>query len=181
MGDPTFWDNNERAQKHIGKVNALKRAVLPVVDFRKRVADLDVMQELIDSGTPDEKDEFGAELTGQVDAMLPELDKIEIGAFLTGQFDRNNAIFSIQAGAGGTESNDWADILYRMYNRWAERRGLATTSCTTGKTGPAEGGLRLEGMPKDPSEGSVRAGSCHSRTGAMGLTRTMRGRPRLPT
>ena len=56
--------------------------------------------------------------------MLPELDKIEIGAFLTGQFDRNNAIFSIQAGAGGTESNDWADILYRMYNRWAERRGF---------------------------------------------------------
>ena len=126
MGDPTFWDNNERAQKHIGKVNALKRAVLPVVDFRKRVGDLDVMIELIEAGSPEEKDEFGAELTTQVEAMIPELDKIEIGAFLTGQFDRNNAIFSIQAGAGGTESNDWADILYRMYNRWAERRGFET-------------------------------------------------------
>jgi len=126
MGDPTFWDSNDRAQKHIVKVNALKRAVLPVVDYRKRVADLDVMIELIEAGSPDEQDEFGKELTTQVDAMIPELDKIEIGAFLTGQFDRNNAIFSIQAGAGGTESNDWADILYRMYNRWAERRGFTT-------------------------------------------------------
>ncbi len=55
--------------------------------------------------------------------MVPELDTIEIASFLTGQFDKNNAILSIQAGAGGTESNDWADILFRMYNRWAERRG----------------------------------------------------------
>ncbi|MDF3057023.1 MAG: peptide chain release factor 2 [Rariglobus sp.] len=113
-----------RAQKHIGKVNALKRAVLPVVDFKKRVDDLEVMIELIEAGTPEEQEEYSRELTSQVDAMVPELDKIEIGAFLTGQFDRNNAIFSIQAGAGGTESNDWADILYRMYNRWAERRGF---------------------------------------------------------
>ena len=55
--------------------------------------------------------------------MVAELDKLEIASFLTGQFDRNNAIFSIQAGAGGTESNDWADILFRMYSRWCERRG----------------------------------------------------------
>ena len=53
-----------------------------------------------------------------------ELDKLEIASFLTGQFDRNNAILSIQAGAGGTESCDWADMLFRMYNRWAERRGF---------------------------------------------------------
>lgn len=126
MGAPDFWDNNERAQRHIGKVNGLKRAVLPVVAFRKRIDDLDAMKELIEAGSPDEQAEFGAELTGQVTAMLGELDEIEIGAFLTGQFDRNNAIFSIQAGAGGTESNDWADMLFRMYSRWAERRGFTT-------------------------------------------------------
>jgi len=56
--------------------------------------------------------------------MVADLDQLEIASFLTGQFDRNNAIFSIQAGAGGTESNDWADMLFRMYNRWAERRGF---------------------------------------------------------
>jgi peptide chain release factor 2 len=56
--------------------------------------------------------------------MVEELDKLEIASFLTGQFDRNNAFLSIQAGAGGTESCDWADMLFRMYNRWAERRGF---------------------------------------------------------
>jgi peptide chain release factor 2 len=126
MGAPGFWDNSERAQRHIGKVNGLKRAVLPVVAFRKRIGDLDAMKELIEAGSPDEQAEFGAELGGQVAAMMAELDEIEIGAFLTGQFDRNNAIFSIQAGAGGTESNDWADMMFRMYSRWAERRGYTT-------------------------------------------------------
>ena len=126
MGAPTFWDNNERAQKHIGKVNGLKRAVFPVRDFRKRIDDLDAMKELIDAGSPEEQAEFGAELAAQSGAMFGELDQLEIGAFLTGQFDRNNAIFSIQAGAGGTESNDWADMLFRMYSRWAERRGFTT-------------------------------------------------------
>lgn len=124
MGAPDFWDNNERAQKHINKVNTLKRAVLPVVDFRKKLDDVDVMLELIEAGSPEEKDEFGRELTTQVDTLVKEVDSIEIGAFLTGQFDRNNAIFSIQAGAGGTESNDWADMLFRMYTRWAETRGF---------------------------------------------------------
>ena len=56
--------------------------------------------------------------------MADELDKLEIASFLTGQFDQNNAFLSIQAGAGGTESCDWADMLFRMYNRWAERRGF---------------------------------------------------------
>jgi peptide chain release factor 2 len=122
MGAPEFWDNNERAQKHIGKLNGLKRAIGPVVDFNKRIGDVDVMLELIEAGNEAEKEEYSRELETQVGAMVDELDSIEIGAFLTGQFDRNNAILSIQAGAGGTESNDWADMLFRMYSRWAERR-----------------------------------------------------------
>lgn len=126
MGAPTFWDNNDRAQKHIAKVNGLKRAVLPVAAFRKRTEDLDAMVELLEAGSPEEQAEFEVELTGQAASMIYELDELEIAAFLTGQFDRNNAIFSIQAGAGGTESNDWADMLFRMYSRWAERRGFTT-------------------------------------------------------
>lgn len=124
MSAPGFWDNNDRAQKHITKVNGLKKAVLPVVEFRKRVDDLDVMLELIEAGSPAEQEEYGRELDATVAKMLPELDDIEIASFLTGQFDRNNAILSIQSGAGGTESNDWADMLFRMYSRWAERRGF---------------------------------------------------------
>ncbi len=124
MGAPTFWDNNERAQKHIGKLNSLKKAVLPVVAFQKKVEDVGVMTELVEAAEGAEQETYARELEGQVAAMGEELDALEIASFLTGQFDRNNAIFSIQAGAGGTESNDWADMLFRMYNRWAERRGF---------------------------------------------------------
>jgi peptide chain release factor 2 len=124
MGAPDFWDNNDKAQRHIAKVNGLKKAVLPVVDYRKKIEDIDVMLELIDTGSAEEKAEYSAELSTTVTEMLATIDDIEIASFLTGRFDRNNAIFSIQAGAGGTESNDWADMLFRMYTRWAERRGF---------------------------------------------------------
>lgn len=124
MGAPTFWENTERAQKHIGKLNGLKKSVLPVVAFQKKVDDVGVMAELVDAAEGAEREGYEKELEGQVAAMSTELDALEIASFLTGQFDRNNAIFSIQAGAGGTESNDWADILFRMYTRWCERRGF---------------------------------------------------------
>ncbi|WP_169829289.1 peptide chain release factor 2 [Lacunisphaera limnophila] len=124
MGDPTFWDNNERAQKHIAKLNGLKKTIGGLVGFNKRLDDAAVMIELIEMATPAEQEAAAKELDTTVTAMIEELDLIEISSFLTGQFDRNNAIFSIQAGAGGTESNDWADILFRMYSRWCERRGF---------------------------------------------------------
>jgi peptide chain release factor 2 len=124
MGAPTFWDNNERAQKHIGKLNTLKKSVLPVVAFQKKVDDVGVMTELVEAAEGAEKETYSRELEAQVQGMVSELDQLEIASFLTGQFDKNNAIFSIQSGAGGTESNDWADMLFRMYNRWAERRGF---------------------------------------------------------
>lgn len=124
MAAPGFWDNNDRAQKHIAKLNGLKRAVLPVVDFQRKLGDVDVMLELLDAASDAEKDAYARELDQQVAAMVGELDQLEIASFLTGQFDRNNAILSIQSGAGGTESNDWADMLFRMYTRWADRRGF---------------------------------------------------------
>jgi peptide chain release factor 2 len=125
MGAPGFWDNSDRAQKHIAKLNGLKRAVLPVVAFQKKVDDVGVMAELVEAATGAEREEYEKELVATVAALGTGLDQLEIASFLTGQFDRNNAILSIQSGAGGTESNDWCDMLFRMYNRWAERRGFA--------------------------------------------------------
>jgi peptide chain release factor 2 len=124
MGEPGFWGNNERAQKHIAQLNALKRAVLPVIAFQKKVDDAGVMAELVEASEPAQREGYERELASAVAAMVDELDRLEIASFLTGQFDGNNAILSIQAGAGGTESCDWADMLFRMYNRWAERRGF---------------------------------------------------------
>src|SRR6187402_3598543 len=123
MGDPAFWDNPDKAQKHIAKLNGLKKTIGGLVAFNKRLEDTAVMVELIEASSPAEQEEYAKELNASVATMVEELDKLEIASFLTGQFDRNNAIFSIQAGAGGTESNDWADILFRMYSRWTERKG----------------------------------------------------------
>jgi peptide chain release factor 2 len=95
------------------------------VAFNKRLDDATVMVELIESVSPAEQEAHAKELDATVTTLVAELDRLEIASFLTGQFDRNNAIFSLQAGAGGTESNDWADMLFRMYSRWAERRGFA--------------------------------------------------------
>jgi len=124
MGAPDFWNNSDKAQKHIGKVNGLKKIIGGLVAFNKKLDDAAVMVELIDSAEAAEQEAYAKELGASVAAMVEELDQLEIASFLTGQFDRNNAIFSIQAGAGGTESNDWADILFRMYSRWCERRGF---------------------------------------------------------
>ncbi len=124
MGAPDFWNSSEKAQKHIAKLNGLKKTIGGLVAFNKRLDDASVMVELIEAATPAEQEDYAKELEGSVGTMAEELDKLEIASFLTGQFDRNNAIFSIQAGAGGTESNDWADILFRMYSRWCERRGF---------------------------------------------------------
>ena len=124
MGAPDFWNSSEKAQKHIAKLNGLKKTIGGLVAFNKKVDDTAVMVELIEASTPAEQEEYAKELNASIGPMVEELDKLEIASFLTGQFDRNNAIFSIQAGAGGTESNDWADILFRMYSRWCERRGF---------------------------------------------------------
>jgi peptide chain release factor 2 len=124
MGAPDFWNNNDRAQKHIARLNGLKRAIGGLVAFHKKLDDAAVMVELVESAGPGEKEAYAAELDASVSAMVAELDQLEISSFLTGQFDRNNAILSIQSGAGGTESNDWCDMLFRMYSRWAERRGF---------------------------------------------------------
>jgi peptide chain release factor 2 len=124
MGDPAFWDNNEKAQKHIAKLNGLKKTIGGLVAFNKKLDDVAVMVELVEAADAAEREAYAKELDESVAGMVEELDKLEIASFLTGQFDRNNAIFSIQAGAGGTESNDWADILFRMYSRWCERRGF---------------------------------------------------------
>ncbi|MBE34730.1 MAG: peptide chain release factor 2 [Opitutaceae bacterium] len=124
MGDPTFWDNNEKAQKHISKLNGLKGTVQPIVAFRKKVEDIGVTLEFVEMSEGAEKEGFEREVEATATAILDELDKIEIASFLTEEFDANNAFLSVQAGAGGTESNDWADMLFRMYGRWAERSGF---------------------------------------------------------
>ena len=123
MAAVNFWENQEVAQEVIAEVNLLKKSIDGIVVFSANVVDLQAHFELVlemEEGIDGQ--EFLKELDKLSDGMLQELDALEIKSFLSGKMDHCNAILSIHAGAGGTESCDWAEMLLRQYKRWAERR-----------------------------------------------------------
>ena len=123
MASPTFWDDQTAAQKVVGELARLRNLVAPQLELKKKVEDLNALFELADES--DDDPELAAELAAETEKLRRHLDKIEIESFLNGPLDANNAIVTIHAGAGGTESCDWAEMLFRMYLRWAERRGYS--------------------------------------------------------
>jgi peptide chain release factor 2 len=123
MAEPGFWDNQETAQKTVADMNVLKRAVSGIVAYTAKLEDLNAIAELVDEEEAEEDGEFSQELFSTVETLFAELEELEIASFLNGPHDSSNAFLTIHSGAGGTESCDWAEMLYRMYTRWAERNG----------------------------------------------------------
>lgn len=123
MSEPTFWDDQNAAQEVISASNKLKQSIVGIVDFTKMLDDVPVMLELAEEGG-DEAEEYEKELLDLIEKLSAKIDRLEILAFLSGELDPNPAILTIHAGAGGTESCDWADMLFRLYTRWAERCGF---------------------------------------------------------
>ncbi|MGC1481099.1 MAG: peptide chain release factor 2 [Chthoniobacterales bacterium] len=127
MTAPDFWDNKELAQSEMERVSSLRAKITPFKDIETRVADLEVMHEL----AAEEEDltvraATVAEMRADCDRLTADLSKFELQQFLSGEFDSNPAFVTIHAGAGGTESCDWADMLLRMYQRWMERSGISS-------------------------------------------------------
>jgi len=121
MAAPDFWDSRERAQSTVAQLSQCKNIIEPYETVMKKVHDFAALAELADEC----KDEDMLKEAGSTwELIAGALDKLELVSFLSGKFDRNNAFFTIHAGAGGTESCDWASILLRMYRRWFERRGF---------------------------------------------------------
>jgi len=126
MAEPGFWDDQAAAQKVIAEANRLKAAVNPAKAFNKELEDLRAMLELVDEmGDDPEAEIYQSELLDTVNVLEPKLDQLELASFLSGPHDACNALLTVHAGAGGTESCDWADMLLRMYTRWAERTGFS--------------------------------------------------------
>jgi peptide chain release factor 2 len=120
MSTPSFWDDQESAQKVINENNALKGNVDRMEKFQAEFDDLEAMLEL----AYEEKDEdLFLECDKGVEAIKSSLEKFELELLLSDPYDKSNAILELHPGAGGTESQDWASMLYRMYTRWAEQRG----------------------------------------------------------
>ena len=120
MNDPEFWNDLERSQKVNREIKALKNKVERYKKLWSKIEDLEVLIELA-------LEEQDYSVTDEVSSSLRQLDK-EVNAFnmetlLSGPYDRNNAIVSLHAGAGGTEAMDWVAMLFRMYTRWCEDKG----------------------------------------------------------
>ncbi|MCP4180097.1 MAG: peptide chain release factor 2 [bacterium] len=114
-----FWDNREKAQEIMGKLSAAKGIIEDFADLIKDVGDFESFVELVEE-EPDE--DMLSEAEDMWNLLSKKLDKTELLSFLSGKYDRKNTFLSIHAGAGGTESCDWASMLFRMYRRWIERR-----------------------------------------------------------
>jgi len=125
MGSGSFWDDADAAKKTVDRVSALKNIVIPYNELGEKVDDFFTLAELI------EEEGAGSELMDDAATEWPQLeqalDELELLSFLSGKYDSGNCFLSINAGAGGTESCDWADMLLRMYRRWAESKDYKVT------------------------------------------------------
>jgi len=121
MAAPGFWDDNDQAQKVIGEVNVLKDSVTRIQELEASLEEQQLMLELI----VEEKDEsLLPDLERSVKVLSKEMDDFELQLLLSEPYDKSNAILELHPGAGGTESQDWAEMLLRMYTRWAEHQGF---------------------------------------------------------
>lgn len=118
MTAPGFWDDQEKAQSVVAKIKALKTLVRPMDEILSELEELDVFFEL---GREDE--ETAAEIPAKLQEIEKTLGDLQTAALLNGPFDANDAILTINARDGGTDANDWAEMLLRMYINWAQSRG----------------------------------------------------------
>jgi peptide chain release factor 2 len=115
------WDDPGRGQELTTGLSRLRQELARYADLAERLEELEVLDELIEEGGDGE---VLAELRQGLDRLEADVDRLELASLLSGEFDKNDAIASLHAGAGGTESQDWAEMLLRMYLRWAEREGF---------------------------------------------------------
>ncbi len=121
MSVPGFWDNQNQARATISKVNTLKRPVEMLEAFKRKLEDVNMLIELVDESAGEDTTQYEKEIEDGTEALQTEIERLEIQSFLSGPRDGSNAIVTIHAGAGGTESCDWCEMLFRMYCRWVER------------------------------------------------------------
>ena len=115
-----FWNDVERSQKVQKRLKTLKNKV---ENFQKLCAAWDDMYTICEMAIEENDDSMLEELESEYKQFTEKVEETRLGTLLTGEYDANNAILTFHAGAGGTEAQDWASMLYRMYNMWADRHG----------------------------------------------------------
>src|SRR5258708_32737718 len=136
MAADNFWNNREQAQKLIDEANSLRKKIEPLLKAETQLEDFRVMVELSEAEPEAEQIKHERDMERELAQYSKGLENLELKVFLNGPHDKNNCIMSINAGAGGTESCDWASMLMRMYQRWAQSRGweMDVTDALEGET-----------------------------------------------
>ncbi|MBQ7944071.1 MAG: peptide chain release factor 2 [Lachnospiraceae bacterium] len=122
MEAPGFWDDPERSNKLMKELKSLKDTVEQGNSLKTQYEDIET---LIEMAYEAEDAEMVEEIRGELDSFIDSFETLRISTLLSDEYDKSNAILKLNAGAGGTESCDWASMLYRMYTRWAEKRGFS--------------------------------------------------------
>ncbi len=122
MQEPGFWDDPEKSNQKMREAKNLKDTVETVRGLENQYEDI---MTLIEMGYEDNDPEIIPDISEELETFKKTFEEIRVSTLLSGEYDRNNAILRLNAGAGGTESCDWCSMLYRMYTRWAERKGFA--------------------------------------------------------
>lgn len=125
MESPGFWDNPDISNQKMKELKNLKDTVETVNNLQRQYEDIETLLEMGYEEAPEEAAALAEDIRAELDSFISTLEDIRIGTLLSEEYDKCNAILKLNAGAGGTESCDWAAMLYRMYTRWAERKGYS--------------------------------------------------------
>ena len=121
MEAPGFWDDPDRSNAKMKELKNLKDTVEECNGLSAQYEDI---LTLIELGYEENDESMVEEIRNELNDFISQFEELRIGTLLSGEYDKNNAILKLNAGAGGTESCDWCGMLYRMYTRWAERKGF---------------------------------------------------------
>ena len=128
MSEPNFWDHRENAHKDVERISQLRAKLGPLTLLEQRASDLELLKAMAEEETlPEQQAQAIKEIEKELQSLANDLEKFEIRQLLHGEFDHVDALLTINAGAGGIESCDWAEMLLRMYQRWIERHNYISS------------------------------------------------------
>lgn len=143
--EPGFWDDLEKSQKVLQETRTLEGKLEKYSKMRAAADDIEVM---IEMAAEEDDESMVDEIQAELDSLKEQLEAAKLDTLLTGEYDKNNVILSFHAGAGGTEAQDWTEMLIRMYNHWADKHGFKTTTLDWldgGEAGVKSASILIEG------------------------------------
>ena len=121
MQEPNFWNDSKRAEEVTKESKALKDKITNFESLKSKIEDIDVLKEMAEEGDEDS----ALEIIETIKFLEKEIEEYNIKVLLSGEYDKNNAILTLHVGVGGTDANDWTEMLLRMYTRWCEKHGYS--------------------------------------------------------